>query len=86
MAAADVALIIIMIVASGWMKKAGFTLGQKDIEIDEDLPNFFKAVSLSQANEVVERDKYIKETYGFEQNDPDTIEKLDSTKMPKKSI
>lgn len=47
MTAAHVAVIVIMIVARDWMKKAGFTLGQVDIEIDEDLPNFFKAVSLS---------------------------------------
>lgn len=68
------------------MKKYGFTLGTQDIAIDEDLPNFFKAVSLAQANEVVERDNYLKNFYGFEQNDPDTIEKLDNTKMPKKAM
>lgn len=83
---AHIIIIVIMIIASEWMKRLGFSFGQKDIEIDEDLPNFFKAVSLSQANEVVERDKYLKDHFGFEQNDPDTIEKLDSTKMPKKSI
>lgn len=46
MAFAHIALVIIMVVASEWMKRTGFTLGQVDIEIDEDLPSFFKSVSL----------------------------------------
>jgi hypothetical protein len=63
---ACIALIFIFVFARDWMIRLGFTLGQTDIEIDEDLPNFFKAVSLSQANEVVERDHYLKLNYGFE--------------------
>lgn len=60
------ALLVIMIVASDWMIRLGFTLGQKDIEIDEDLPNFFKAVTLSQADEVCQKHEYLKKRYGFE--------------------
>ena len=31
----------------------GFTMAAKDIVVDEDLPNFFDAVMLSQADEIV---------------------------------
>ena len=33
----------------GW----GFTMESDDIRVDEDLPNFFRAIKLSQADEVV---------------------------------
>lgn len=84
--AGHIALVIIMIVANDWMKRLGFTLGQKDIEIDEDLPNFFKAVSLSQADQVVQMDQYLKKRFGFELNNPKMITTLDATKMPRKAI
>lgn len=79
-------IIVFVVFFSDWMKRVGFTLGQIDIEIDEDLPNFFESITLQQANFVVEKDKYLKEHFHFEENDPDTIERLDSTKMPKKAI
>jgi hypothetical protein len=75
-----------MVFASNLMRKLGFVIGKDEIEIDEDLPNFFKAVTLSNANEVVEADGYLKKTYGFEANDPDTISTLDQTKMPKYAV
>ena len=40
-------LIFFTLFGSELMMRLGFTLGSQDIEIDEDLPNFFKAVSLS---------------------------------------
>jgi len=83
---ANFALIVIMIVAPDWMKRLGFTLDQQDIEPDEDLPNFFNAVNLGQANQIVNADQYLKEKFEFEMNDPDTIARLDATTMPKKSI
>lgn len=79
-------VIFMMVFASNLMRKLGFVIGKDEIEIDEDLPNFFKAVTLSNANEVVEADGYLKKTYGFEANDPDTISTLDQTKMPKYAV
>jgi hypothetical protein len=32
-------------------------MSSKDIEVDEDLPNFFEAVKLSQADELIEENK-----------------------------
>jgi hypothetical protein len=36
------------------LRKLGFAMTSKDIEVDEDLPNFFKCVKLSQCDELVE--------------------------------
>lgn len=53
-----------------------------EIEVDEDLPNFFNAVKLSQADELIEENKNMHYNFGFEPNDPDTIEKLDEIDVP----
>jgi hypothetical protein len=38
----------------------GFSLQEKEIVVDEDLPNFFKTILLSQAEELVEEEKNLK--------------------------
>jgi len=43
-------------------------------------------VTLNQANQVVLTHNFLKDHFHFEQHDPDTINVLDSTKMPKKAI
>ena len=58
----------------------GFSLQKKEIEVDEDLPNFFKTILLSQADEIVNEEKNIQEFYGFLINDPDTVEILDNAR------
>lgn len=64
----------------------GFAMSDHELVVDEDLPNFFKAVKLSQADEIIAENKNMMENYGFEPNDPDTIETLDATVVPKKAI
>jgi len=66
--------------------KWGFAMASKEIAVDEDLPNFFKSVKLSQADELVKENENMQNNFGFMLNDPDTIKKLDDTKVPKKSI
>lgn len=61
MAVGHTAILVVMVVANEWMKRAGFTIGQTDIEIDEDLPNFFESVTLNQANEVVLTHNFLKD-------------------------
>jgi len=38
----------------------GFSLQEKEIVVDEDLPNFFATILLSQADELVEEEKNLK--------------------------
>jgi hypothetical protein len=54
----------------------GFSLQSKEIEVDEDLPNFYKTITVSEAEEVILSNDRMKTRYGFEFQDPDTIERL----------
>lgn len=50
-----------------------FSLQEKEIKVDEDLPNFFDTILLSQADELVNEEKNVKEYFGIAFNDPDTV-------------
>ena len=43
----------------------GFTISSKVIEVDENLPNFFYALRLSDADWLVKESTYLKEKYHF---------------------
>jgi len=68
------------------MQKWGFSMSEGEIEVDEDLPNFFKALKMSSANELIAEYKNMKENFGFETTDPDTIDALDAIRMPIKPM
>ena len=61
-------------------------MASKDIEVDEDLPNFFDAVMLSQADEIVKEAENVKQQYNIEFVDPRVVARLDETTMPEKAI
>jgi hypothetical protein len=79
-------LILIQIIFKNYLMKWGFALQSKEIEVDEDLPNFFKTVKLAQADELISEESNMKEKFGFSFNDGDTIATLDATAVPKKAI
>jgi hypothetical protein len=79
-------LMVLQKIFSEQLQRWGFALQEKDIEVDEDLPNFFKSIKLSQANEVCAEENNMKENYGFSYNDGDTIDCLEDSKIPKKAI
>ena len=54
------------------------------IAVDEDLPNFFEAVKLGQADEIIEEYYNMKNKYGFEVYDRNVIQKLESIGTPTK--
>jgi hypothetical protein len=54
--------------------------------IDEDLPNFFKAVRLSQADVLVKESENMENNFLIQPNDPDTVRTLNATSMPQKAI
>ena len=85
-AIAGIFLLVASTLFGDYLNQWGFSMQQKEIEVDEDLPNFFKAVRLSQADEVVLEAQNIKDNYGIEIEDPRVIERLDETEMPKRSI
>ena len=61
-------------------KEKGFS------DVDEDLPDFFDAVRLSQADELVKEEYNMIQNFGLQLNDPATINELDITRIPEKSI
>lgn len=58
----------------------------KEIEVDEDLPNFYDTIKLSMADEIIAENENMIEKYGFEPNDPDTIDRLKISSMPKRPM
>ena len=67
-----------------YLLKFGLNFEYPTMMVDEDLPNFFKAVKLSNAKELIVENENMKVNYGFETTDPDTIEGLKLISMPKK--
>jgi hypothetical protein len=57
---ASFAILVFQIIFSPFLQLWGFTMASKDIEVDEDLPNFFDAVMLSQADEIVKEAENVK--------------------------
>ena len=86
MACVAVFIIAIQKIFADYLMKWGFAMASKEIKVDEDLPNFFKSVKLSQADELIHENVNMQNNFLFNLNDPDTIARLDETKVPKKSI
>ena len=50
------------------------------------MPNFFHVIKFSACDEILLEEENMRENFGFLVNDPDTIEKLEKAKMPKKAL
>ena len=62
----SISLLVIHIARSYFyetMSSLGYSITSTTIEVDENLPNFFESVKLSDADWVVEENKYYRETY-----------------------
>jgi len=68
------------------LRALGFSMQGKEIEVDEDLPNFYDTIKLSMAEEIISENNNMINNYGFEPNDPDTIEALEKASMPKRPM
>ena len=58
----------------------------KKFEVDEDLPNFFKSITLGQADMLVKEEEHCQANFGVLINDPDTVRTLDETEVPDKAL
>jgi len=54
----------------------GFSLEKTEINVDEDLPNFFMAIKRTQSDEILEEYKNLKLNYGFEIEDYELLKNL----------
>lgn len=59
------------------LEKWGFTISNNVITVDEDLPNFFEAVKLSDADWMVYENSNLRKNYSFEFIPEDVEERLD---------
>jgi len=66
--------------------KWGYSISSNVIEVDENLPNFFKAVKLSDADWLVKENNYYDEKYGIRFTGKSAIDKLDDWKVAKNPI
>lgn len=78
--------IITTVVPEETLARLGFTLSSEELSVDEDLPNFFEALKLKHADQVVSEYHNIKDRYGLEIEDADLIAKLEKISVPEKSI
>ena len=76
-AVASIFIFIVQTLLWNQLQKLGFTLSSKDITVDEDLPDFFDCIKLSQADEVVLESRNCKRNYGIEIQDPEIVNLLD---------
>ena len=68
------------------LKAWGFSFGSSKINVDENLPWFFDAIKLSDAEWLCAENKNLKEYYGFEIISEEVHNKLDTLPPPKKAI
>ena len=61
------------------LRKWGYTLTKTEIVVDEDLPNFFNAVKLSDADWMVYENRNLRENYGFSMLQVEAEQRLDDT-------
>ena len=83
------AFIVITVLRVGFydtMSKWGFVISTNTIEVDENLPNFFQAVKLSDADWLVKESNYLKETYRFTFANKIVVDRLDDWQLAKKPI
>ncbi|CDW71360.1 UNKNOWN [Stylonychia lemnae] len=68
------------------LKKWGFTFGGSKINVDQNLPFFFKSIRLREAAWLLKENKNLKEEYGFSIISREIEDTLQKIKIPKKAI
>ena len=58
------------------MKRMGYTMAVDELDVDEDLPNFFKTLPVREARLIISEHEHIQSEYGFELQDSYFIDKL----------
>ena len=82
--------VLVMIFMQAYCKKLlkrwGFSFGGYKINVDENLPFFFTAVRLGDADWLIKENENLRDRYGFEIISEEVSNILDLVKPPKKSI
>jgi len=83
---AFVIIVIFRVFFFNWMTKYGYTISSNEINVDENLPNFYEAVKLKDADWFVKENEYCLKTYHFAFANEESTTKLDNLGVPKKPI
>lgn len=86
MGAAILVIIIMQTFFKKTLKNWGFSFGGSKINVDENLPQFFTAIKLSDADWLLAENKNLKESYGFQMISEQVANILDTVGPPKKAI
>lgn len=68
------------------LKRYGFGFSGTKIEVDENLPNFYQAVKLAEADWLVAENAYYTDKYGMKMITNELASRLDATQLAKKPI
>ena len=79
-------IMVLRLVAYPLLSRWGFVISTNVIEVDENLPKFFEAVKLQDADWFVKESNYLKESYYFTFSNKDVVRQLDDCKVAKKPI
>ena len=60
------------------MRKFGYVISNREIVVDEDLPIFFDAVPLTEAEIMIAENKNLREVYGFNMMQREIEQKLEN--------
>eukprot|EP00352_Strombidinopsis_acuminata_P007317 CAMPEP_0176354150 /NCGR_PEP_ID=MMETSP0126-20121128/12335_1 /TAXON_ID=141414 ORGANISM="Strombidinopsis acuminatum, Strain SPMC142" /NCGR_SAMPLE_ID=MMETSP0126 /ASSEMBLY_ACC=CAM_ASM_000229 /LENGTH=86 /DNA_ID=CAMNT_0017706169 /DNA_START=2666 /DNA_END=2926 /DNA_ORIENTATION=- len=81
-----VTIVLMELLFKELLKKMGFSMSSTEIDVDENLPNFFQAVKLSDADWVVYENRNMRDEYGFKLVPDNVYQKLDATEIPQNPI
>ena len=60
------------------MNQWGYVISKREIVVDENLPNFFEAVTLNESDWIIAENKNLREVYGFNMMQREIENKLDN--------
>lgn len=79
-------VIIQIVVPDDWLKSMGYTMAKDDLDVDEDLPNFWKALPAREADRLICENTQMQKEYGFELNESSLIQQLEEVGWATRSI
>ena len=77
LALAALFLVIFRKVFSVAVNKWGYVISRQEIVVDENLPNFFRAVTMTSADWIIAENRNLREVYGFNMMQREIEDKLD---------
>jgi len=79
-------MLIYVAIPANLLSRWGLTSHSEVPVVDEDLPNFFRAVKLREADRLLSEDEMMRSRYGFEIREWELTDKLQNTAWPEKAI